>query len=72
MVRASIRTWRVKFKQWIQQLRASSVDSGRGVTVDSYDNIYVMRITGVGLVEHANFGANDFFLEKYNSYCVNQ
>jgi uncharacterized delta-60 repeat protein len=54
-------------KQWTQQLGSSSKDYGRGVTVDSSDNIYVTGYTTGGLDGNTNSGDNDSFLVKYNS-----
>ena len=59
-----------KPKQWTQQLGASSVDSGIGVTVDSSNNIYVTGFNSGGIVGNANSVGNDFFLVKYNSNWV--
>jgi len=54
-------------KQWTQQLGTSSSDSGREVTVDSSDNIYVTGTTYGGLDGNTNSGSFDLFLVKYNS-----
>ena len=54
-------------KQWTQQLGTSSDDSGKGVTVDSSNNIYVTGFTSGGLDGNTNLGARDIFLVKYNS-----
>jgi uncharacterized delta-60 repeat protein len=54
-------------KQWTQQLGTSSLDDGRGVTVDSSDNIYVTGTTGGGLDGNTGLGGADIFLVKYNS-----
>ncbi len=54
-------------KQWTQQLGTSSGDEGRGVTVDSSDNIYVTGKTEGGLDGNTNLGSWDIFLVKYNS-----
>ena len=59
-------------KQWTQQLGTSSYDYGRGVTVDSSDNIYVTGYTGGGLDGNTNSGSYDIFLVKYNSDGVKQ
>jgi hypothetical protein len=52
-------------KQWTQQLGTSSGDTGRGVTVDSSDNIYVSGNTGGDLDGNTNSGNSDIFLVKY-------
>ena len=59
-----------KPKKWTQQLGASSVDSGIGVTVDSLNNIYMTGLTSGGIVGNANSVGNDIFLVKHNSNCV--
>jgi len=52
-------------KQWTQQLGTSGWDSGRGVTVDSSNNIYVTGIVGDGLDGNSYFGDGDIILVKY-------
>jgi len=59
-------------KQWTKQLGTSSGDEGRGVTVDSSDNIYVTGHTSGGLDGNTNSGSWDLFLVKYNSSGVKQ
>jgi hypothetical protein len=54
-------------KQGTQQLGTSSYDYGRGVTVDSSNNIYVTGYTAGGLDGNTNSGSYDTFLVKYNS-----
>jgi len=56
------------FTTWFtQQLGTSSGDFGRGVTVDSSNNIYVTGFTYGGLDGNTNAGDSDIFLVKYNS-----
>ena len=54
-------------KQWTEQLGTQHTDVGRGVTVDSSDNIYVTGSTNRGLDGNSTSGEYDFFLVKYNS-----
>ena len=54
--------------QWTQQNGTSSGDYGRGVIVDSSDNIYVTGQTAGGLDNNTNSGSSiDIFLVKYDS-----
>ena len=53
-------------KQWTKQLGTSSDDWGRGVTVDSSNNIYVTGYTDGDLDGNTNSGSDDIFLVKYN------
>ena len=59
-------------KQWTRQLATSVQDRGRGVTVDSLDNIYVTGDTAGGLDNNTNSGSDDIILVKYNSSGVKQ
>ena len=54
-------------KQWTRQLGTSTNDHGKGVTVDSSDNIYVSGYTLGGLDGNTISGNSDIFLVKYNS-----
>ena len=53
-------------KQWTKLL-GTSYDLGRGVTVDTSNNIYVTGDTDGGLDGNTNSGDFDMFLVKYNS-----
>ena len=59
-------------KQWTKQLGTSSADYGKGVTIDSSDNIYVTGSTDGGLDGNTNSGNYDIFLVKYSSDGVKQ
>jgi uncharacterized delta-60 repeat protein len=50
-----------------QQLGTTSQEYGRGVMVDSSDNIYVTGYTEGGLDGNTNSGEEDIFLVKYNT-----
>jgi len=54
-------------KQWTKQLGTSSSDYGRGVTVDSSNNIYVTGGTTGGLDGNTNSGSEEIGLAKYNA-----
>ncbi|MBQ31549.1 MAG: hypothetical protein CL923_03215 [Deltaproteobacteria bacterium] len=43
-------------KQWTKQLGTSAIEEGRGVAVDSSDNIYVSRSTQGGLDGNTDSG----------------
>ena len=52
-------------KQWTQQTGTSASDYGKGVVIDSSDNIYVTGQTAGGLDNNTNSGSIDIFLAKY-------
>jgi len=54
-------------KQWTKQFGTSSPDSGKGLVVDSSDDIYVYGTTAGGLDGNSNLGSGDVFLVKYKS-----
>ncbi|MCP4130001.1 MAG: hypothetical protein GY754_03185 [bacterium] len=54
-------------KQWTRQMGTDRSDSPKGVSTDSYGNIYVVGSTGGDLDGNTNAGCTDFFLVKYNS-----
>ena len=62
------------FTTWsgTQQLGTSVHDYGQGVTVDSFNNIYVTGKTDGGLDGNTSSGSLDVFLVKYNSDGVKQ
>jgi len=49
------------------QWGSSSADEGKGVAVDSNNNIYVTGYTSGGLDGNTSAGSQDIFLVKYNS-----
>ena len=54
-------------KQWTRQLGTSLYDVGRGMTVDSSNNVYVTGYTKGELDGYTNSGEFDLFLVKYDS-----
>lgn len=58
--------------QWTKQFGTSLNEEGRGVTVDSSNNIYVTGMTQGGLDGNTNSGDMDIFLVKYTSSGVKQ
>ena len=59
-------------KQWTKQLGDSAANHGMGMTVDSFDNIYVTGFTNSSFDENFNQLSDDIFLVKYNSDGVKQ
>ncbi len=59
-------------KQWTKQLGDSAANHGMGMTVDSFDNIYVTGITNRVLDGNINLGGEDIVLMKYNSFGTKQ
>jgi len=62
-------------KQWTKQLdggSGSSYQTGRGITTDSSDYIYVTGQTQGGLDGNTSSGNYDIFLVKYNSSGIKQ
>ncbi len=54
-------------KQWTQQLGSSTGEYGKGVSIDSNNNIYIAGGTSGNLDGKTNAGDYDIFLVKYNS-----
>jgi hypothetical protein len=54
-------------KQWTRQLGTISDDVGRGLSINSKNNIYVTGSTGGDLDGKSNAGNFDIFLVKYDS-----
>ena len=54
-------------KKWSQLLGSSSDDEGKGVSVDSKDNVYVTGYSEGKFDGHTNSGNWDMFLVKYDS-----
>ena len=59
-------------KLWTKKLGNSSANHGMGITVDSFDNIYVTGFANRFLDVNNNKGDEDFVLMKYNSYGIKQ
>ena len=59
-------------KQWTKQLGDSAANHGMGMTVDSFDNIYVAGFTKRVLDGNINLGGEDIVLMKYNSLGTKQ
>ncbi|MCP4129533.1 MAG: hypothetical protein GY754_00830, partial [bacterium] len=54
-------------KQWTRQMGTTTTDRAMGVSVDSFDNIYITGFTSGGLDGNTHEGGSDIFLVKYNS-----
>ena len=59
-------------KQWTRQIGTSSDDHGWGVTIDSYQNVFLTGYTWGNLLGNKNTGSFDVFLMKFNSSGVLQ
>ncbi len=59
-------------KQWTRQIGTSTSDSGQGIALDPYDNIFVAGLTNSQFDGNANFGSQDLFLVKYDSSGLKQ
>jgi len=59
-------------KQWTKQLGYSATNNGMGMTVDSFDNIYVTGFANRVLDGNINLGGEDIVLMKYNSFGTKQ
>ena len=59
-------------KQWTKQLGDSAANHGMGMTVDSFDNIYVTGFTNRVLDGNINLGGEDIVLMKYNPFGTKQ
>ena len=59
-------------KLWTKKLGSSSANHGMGMTVDSFDNIYVTGLSNKFLDVNNNEGDEEFVLMKYNSFGTNQ
>ena len=63
-------------KQWTKQVGSTTGnhlgDYGKGVTVDSSNNVYIAGETLGGFDENTNAGSSDMFLLKFNSDGVKQ
>ena len=59
-------------KLWTKKLGSSSANHGMGMTVDSFDNIYVTGLSNRFLDVNNNEGDEEFVLMKYNSFGTKQ
>ena len=59
-------------KLWTKQLGDSDANHGMGMTVDSFDNIYVTGFTDRVLDGNINSGGKEIVLMKYNSFGTKQ
>lgn len=59
-------------KQWTKQLGYSATNHGMGMTVDSFDNIYVTGFTDRVLDGNIKLGGEGIVLMKYNSFGTKQ
>ena len=59
-------------KQWTKQLGDSDANHGMGMTVDSFDNIYVTGFTDRVLDGDINLGGEEIVLIKFNSFGTKQ
>ena len=55
-------------KQWTKQLGDSAFNHGMGMSVDSFDNIYVTGFTNKVFDGDINLGGEEIVLMKYNSF----
>lgn len=51
---------------WMKQFGESGVVNAKGVNVDQNGNVYIVGKTNVGLFGESQFGANDYFIVKYD------
>ena len=58
--------------RWTKQLGNSAANHGMGMTVDSFDNIYVTGFTDRVLDGNTNLGGEKTVLIKYNSFGTKQ
>jgi len=59
-------------KQWTKKLGDSADNHGMGMTVDSFDNIYVTGFTNRVLKGNTDLGGENIVLMKYNSFGTKQ
>jgi PKD repeat protein len=55
------------YELWTQQFGTATEDYGRGITVDSSENIYIIGSTWGALLDQKHRGKNDIFVRKYSS-----
>ena len=54
-------------KQWVKQLGSNYEDAGRGIAIDSWDNIYVIGYSYGSFEGNSNLGKSDVILIKFSS-----
>ncbi len=58
--------------QWTKVIGSTNVESGRGIAIDSNNNIYITGVTMGSLNGQNNNGGKDIFIIKYSSNGIHQ
>ena len=66
-VRITAKVSVLEARGWIRLLGTTESEDGQGVAVDSEGNVYITGQTKGNLDGHANAGANDVFIVKYDA-----